>query len=196
MGTICACGPAIRQFIAYIQRTGTVMPSSSRQYPNEDFVRMRRRITLRDIFWYHRPNLTAGRVLDALPSCTQRAKEDVEATAQRSLLGDWRRKISGMIFSGNSAGNSMSSRSALPMQSSGMTVSQQESTRIGKKYKGWGLLKNESTGPSTDTQPPLLTDNSTTLNADRDYELANILADPVKTAEDDKRYSSISTERN
>ncbi len=113
MGIICACGPAIRQFVAYIQRTGTVMPSSSRQYPNEDFVRMRRRIALRDILWYHAPNLSAGRVLDAFPICTQMSKEDVEVTAQRSLLGDWRRKISGRIFTGNSAGNSMSSKSGV-----------------------------------------------------------------------------------
>ena len=163
MGIICACGPAIRQFIAYIQRTGTVMPSDSRQYPNEDFVKMRRRITLRDIFWYHAPNLKGGRVLDATPICTKMSNEDVEATAQRSLLGDWRRKISGRIFSGKSAGNSMSNRRGVPRGSGGMTVSQQEHTRIGKKYEGWELLNRERSGRSTDTQSPLSNDNRTTL---------------------------------
>ena len=163
MGIICACGPAIRQFVAYIQRTGTVMPSASRQYPNEDFVRMRRRITLRDIFWYHAPNLKGGRVLDATPIRSRMSNEDVEATAQRSLLGDWRRKISGRIFSGNSAGNSMSSKNSVPTESRGMTVSQQEHTRTGKKNEGWELLNRERSGRSTNTQSPLSNDNSTTL---------------------------------
>ena len=163
MGIICACGPAIRQFIAYIQRTGTVMPSDSRQYPNEDFVRMRRHITLRDIFWYQRPNLKGGRVLDATPICTRMSNEDVEATAQRSLLSDWRRKISGRIFSGNSVGDTLSSQRGVPTENRGMTVSQQERTRIGKKCEGWELLNRESLGRSTDKQSPLSNDNSTTL---------------------------------
>ena len=183
MGIICACGPAIRQFIAYIQRTGTLYPSSARQYPNEDFVKMRRRINLRDLIWYQAPTLIAGRVLDALPVRMQRFREDVEATAQRSLLGEWRRKIRGMVFSDDSAGNrSMSGMSGLRTGRTGVTVSQQESSRIGKKYKEWGLLKNQSIASSTTIQPPLLNDTRMMPNADRDYELANIFADPVKVA--------------
>ncbi|KAL8691417.1 MAG: hypothetical protein Q9218_003353 [Villophora microphyllina] len=152
MGIICACGPAIRQFIAYIQRTGSVFPSNSRQYPGEDFVKMRRRINLRDIFWFQAPNVIAGRVLDAFPVRTQRSKENVEATAQRSLLGDWRRKITGILSSGNSAGNrSTSSKGDLPMGSTSMTVSQQEKRRIGKKYKEWGLLKDQSATSGADS---------------------------------------------
>ena len=102
-------------------------------------------------------------MLDATPICTKMSNEDVEATAQRSLLGDWRRKISGRIFSGKSAGNSMSNRRGVPTENRGMTVSQQERTRIGKKCEGWELLNRESLGRSTDRQSPLSKDNSTTL---------------------------------
>ncbi|KAG8525208.1 uncharacterized protein KY384_008852 [Bacidia gigantensis] len=185
MGIICACGPAIRQFIAYIHRTGTVLPSSSRQCPNQDFVEMRRRIQLRDIFWYQGPNLIAGRVLDALPIRTQRSKEDVEATAQRSLLGDWRRTIKGKIFSG------MDSETSLWTRKTSVTTSQQESRRIGRKYREWGLLNSQSAASDIDIKSPILNGDKTILGADRDHELAKILADPVKAAEGDERHSSM-----
>ena len=153
MGIICACGPAIRQFVAYIHRTGTAFPSNARQHPNEDFVKMRRRINLRDLVWYQAPKLIAGRVLDAFPVRTQRSKEDVEATVRRSMLDSLSSKISGTMFGGNSAGNrSMSSKSDLATS----TVSQQERLCIGKKHRGWGYLKKDSTGSSTTTHPPLL----------------------------------------
>ena len=184
MGIICACGPALRQFIGYVKRTGTALPSKSRQYPNEDFVKMRRRINLRDLLWYQAPNLIAGRVLDALPVRTQRTKEDIEETAQRSVLGEWRRKISDIVSSGKSTGNH-----SMKWPSTGntdMKISQQESRRIGKKFNQWGFLKNGSPSSSIDTKPPLLNNDKTIQSADRDYELANILADPVKATEDDE----------
>lgn len=210
MGIICACGPSIRQFVAYIQRTGTALPSRSRQRPNEDFVKMRRRINIRDIFWYQSPHLTAGRVLDALPVRSQKSAQDVESTAQKSLLGEWRRKFGRGLF-GSTYGSSSDSRGTDTKGSSfGQTnysgssrgaanFSQNENTRIGRKYRGWGLLKDESTstGASNDsqTQPPFLNDDSAAMSANRDYELADALADPVKAAEGDARHSFMPTGR-
>ena len=51
LGTIMACGPALRQFFVYRNRTKTVLPSSQRQQPNEDFEDMRHRVNVRDFFW-------------------------------------------------------------------------------------------------------------------------------------------------
>ena len=65
LGIVLACGPAIRQFWAYRTRTKTSLPSQERQEPNEDFVKMRRRINLRDIFWYRKAQMVGNRVFDA-----------------------------------------------------------------------------------------------------------------------------------
>ena len=59
-GIIFASGPAIRQFIAYYRRVGTVLPSRRRQTPGGDFVKMRYRITFKDLFWYRRSGSNAG----------------------------------------------------------------------------------------------------------------------------------------
>ncbi|KAI9694315.1 MAG: hypothetical protein M1820_009039 [Bogoriella megaspora] len=52
MGMLFASCPVLRQLIAYIMRHGTMLPTKSRGPPNRDFIAMRKRITLRDIFWY------------------------------------------------------------------------------------------------------------------------------------------------
>lgn len=59
-GIIFASGPAIRQFVAYYRRVGTVLPSRRRQIPGGDFVEMRYRITFRDLFWYRRSGSNLG----------------------------------------------------------------------------------------------------------------------------------------
>lgn len=197
MGIICACAPAIRQFVAYVKRTGTVLPTKDRQYPNQDFVKMRRRINLRDIFWYQSPHLITGRVLEALPVGTQRSKDDVESTAQRSLLGDWRRNLSGKLFNSNRSHSSSrkfdskgSGSKAIP---GGTTLSQEQIFNIGKKYKGWRLLRDDKSSGSSDTKPPFLNDDSQMSSAGRDYELADTLADPSRTRGSDVRRPSIPT---
>lgn len=58
-GIIFASMPAIRQFVAYYRRVGTFLPSSQRQTPGGDFVKMRARITLRDIIWYRRSDTSS-----------------------------------------------------------------------------------------------------------------------------------------
>ena len=65
LGIIFACGPALRQFWAYRTRTHTSLPTKRRQYPNEDFKKMRARINLRDIFWYRKAPMVGNKVFDA-----------------------------------------------------------------------------------------------------------------------------------
>lgn len=60
LGIICASLPALRQLHAYRKRVKTALPTSERQPPNEDFARMRRKIHMRDIFWYRDPSSTAS----------------------------------------------------------------------------------------------------------------------------------------
>ena len=67
LGIIFACGPALRQFWAYRSRTHTTLPTKHRQYPNEDFVKMRYRVNLRDVFWYRRAQMIGNKVFDATP---------------------------------------------------------------------------------------------------------------------------------
>ena len=64
-GNIFACAPAIRQFFAYYHRVGTILPTEDRQKPDEDFVKLRRRINFRDIFWFRNADMVNGRVLEA-----------------------------------------------------------------------------------------------------------------------------------
>ena len=49
-GIIFACTPALRQFLAYRKKTKSFLLTKHRQYPNEDFEKMRYRINIRDIF--------------------------------------------------------------------------------------------------------------------------------------------------
>ncbi|KAI4234516.1 MAG: hypothetical protein L6R40_006721 [Gallowayella cf. fulva] len=65
LGILVACGPAIRQFCAYRGRTHTFLPSKQRQCPNQDFEKMRYRITMRDIIWYRKALMLGDRVIDA-----------------------------------------------------------------------------------------------------------------------------------
>ena len=44
----------MRQFFTYRRRMKTFLPTKSRNRPNDDFVAMRKRIKLRDIFWYRK----------------------------------------------------------------------------------------------------------------------------------------------
>lgn len=80
-GIIFASCPALRQFITYRKRVGTVLPSNKRQAPNADFVKMRRRINLRDIFWYRKPSMTNGRVLAPRQTFQFRYANDMPETA-------------------------------------------------------------------------------------------------------------------
>ncbi|KAI9703027.1 MAG: hypothetical protein M1820_006018 [Bogoriella megaspora] len=152
-GNIFACAPAIRQFIAYRQRVGTVWPTASRQKPNEDFVKSRRQITLRDIFWYRHADFVNNQIFEAKP-IVQKAIEppptddiaDLEKMAHASVLDSWLWKgrkrdsdLSGTTYSG------YSDRSNVHNRSSDLSpVDTNEQNRIDRSYRSWGLLREES----------------------------------------------------
>ena len=54
MGTFFACCPVIRQAIVYYWRHHTLLPVKGRNLPDQDFAAFRKRLTLRDIFWYRK----------------------------------------------------------------------------------------------------------------------------------------------
>lgn len=93
-GIIFASCPAVRQFVAYRRRVGTFFPSKHRQFPEQDFVRFRRRVNLRDIFWYRKASLNEGRVLGPQrlfhpPSDPSVSDQLSNATAKKSVLDVW-----------------------------------------------------------------------------------------------------------
>ena len=117
LGIIVACGPALRQLLAYRIRTGTFLPKRAlRQQPNEDFVKMRGRINLRDIFWYRKATTKRGRVVDARPIFQSKAAEmlpsssepspppktendNVAPEAKLSVLDMWQQRIKNLFSS-------------------------------------------------------------------------------------------------
>ena len=85
LGIILSCGPALRQFWAYKTRTKSVLPTRSRQYPNEDFEKMRFRVNLRDVIWYRKAQVVGNRVFDAMPIFRSRSPPpDVSGGSQQS----------------------------------------------------------------------------------------------------------------
>ena len=89
-GIIFASCPALRQMFAYRRRTGSFLRSNLRQPPDADFVAMRQRIQLRDIFWY------GGRPLDNQPraappghpppNCVSSGARSAAAAGEKSSL--------------------------------------------------------------------------------------------------------------
>ena len=117
-GIIFACAPAMRQLYVYRHRTGTFLSRKDRQRPNEDFRRMRRKINIRDIFWYRQAVLKEGRVSDAHPIFKHQANSDIECLAaperlpsdappvtQMSVMDWWEDKIK-RVFHRTSASQS------------------------------------------------------------------------------------------
>lgn len=112
-GIIFASCPALRQFFAYCNRVGTAKPTKKRQYPNADFTSMRRRIALRDIFWYRKPSLTGSRVADATPTSQMQNQSHNDsnlgdANSSKSPLDLWGGKLRGVFRNtfGSSNGDS------------------------------------------------------------------------------------------
>ena len=109
LGIIFACGPAIRQFYAYCHRTRSALPTNRRQYPNEDFEKMRIRVNLRDIFWFRQASMTGGRVFDATPMFQRSTPPNPinsdaqrEETVKKSVLDKWESKIRNLFTSHDS----------------------------------------------------------------------------------------------
>ena len=123
-GTGFACAPALRQLYSYYRRTGSLLPEKDRQRPNEDFLKMRRKINIRDIFWYRKAVLVNGRVREAFPIFQRRTTTDTEGLAdterlalqghlpkgappvtQKSVVDWWEGKIK-RVFRGSSSSQS------------------------------------------------------------------------------------------
>ncbi|KAL9094317.1 MAG: hypothetical protein Q9165_003458 [Trypethelium subeluteriae] len=117
-GTGFACAPAIRQLYGYYRRTGTILPGKDRQSPNEDFLKMRRKVNIRDIFWYRQAILKDGRIRDAYPIFQRKTGSDIERLAvperlpsdappvtEKSVLDWWEGGIK-KVFCGSSASRS------------------------------------------------------------------------------------------
>ena len=108
-GIIFASCPALRQLLAYRRRTGHLLPTKGRQPPNADFVSMRHRINLRDIFWYRKTSLeNQPRV-----SPPGRARRGSEAGGQNSsldLLGNKLRNLFALTPASSHASHGVGSR--------------------------------------------------------------------------------------
>ena len=118
-GIIFASAPALRQFAAYISHRRTVFPTRNRQDPEEDFIRFRRRVNLRDLFWFRTPSVIEGRVIKPQrlfypPSADQISdsetlvgeteKKQAEQAAKNSMLDVMRGRLKNMV--GGGGGNS------------------------------------------------------------------------------------------
>lgn len=108
LGIIIACGPAIRQFWAYRSRTHTSLPTKNRQYPNEDFVKMRYRVNLRDILWYRKAQVVGNKVYDATPIFRSESPPPDASSGHpqgssqvsNSVLDVWEKRIKSLSSSG------------------------------------------------------------------------------------------------
>lgn len=108
LGIIFACGPAIRQYWAYRSRTHTSLPTKQRQYPNEDFEKMRYRINLRDIVWYRKAQMVGNRVYDAAPIFRSKSPPpdasnghpQNSSQVSHSVLDVWEKRIKGVFSTG------------------------------------------------------------------------------------------------
>ena len=109
LGIIFACGPAIRQFWAYRSRTHTSLPTNDRQYPNEDFVKMRYRVNLRDILWYRKAQMVGSKVYDATPIFRSKSPPPDASSGQaqsssqvsHSVLDVWEKRIKRVFSTGH-----------------------------------------------------------------------------------------------
>ena len=101
--TLFACGPAIRQLFMYRHRTKTFLPTKARQYPNEDFEKMRWRINVRDILWYRKPAVINGRVFEAQRTFLDtRSTNDLDRSgvASQSALSLLERRVRNFFHTG------------------------------------------------------------------------------------------------
>ncbi|KAI9667146.1 MAG: hypothetical protein M1831_001323 [Alyxoria varia] len=158
-GIIIACLPALRQFGAYRVRTGTFMPDrSKRQEPNEDFVKMRRRINLRDIFWYRKAVSTGGRVMDARPIFQAKTpmgptpppkteQDGISRRAQVSALDSWQHRVKDLFSTSASReeGNARRKWFGVPLWSV-------PDTRRSSDQEHLAGLENDTNGTTTTTR--------------------------------------------
>ena len=104
---IVACDPALRQFWTYRKRTKSWLSIKKRQYPNENFKKMRYRINLRDIFWYRKTPMIGDRVYEAArifrneSSSSDAISGDPQNSTKikNSVLDSWKNRIQNVMNS-------------------------------------------------------------------------------------------------
>ena len=107
LGITFACCPALRQLFAYYAKTRSFKPPSPPHTPNEDFIRMRRHVNLRDIFWYSQPQsgltsvVSGGPVYPPEEEIDREAKEVAEEAAKRSPMDILRIRTRNMFAKGS-----------------------------------------------------------------------------------------------
>ena len=178
-GITFACGPAVRQFFAYRARTGTFLPSRQRAPPNEDFTRMRHRITLRDIVWF-RPTAFTNSAVSRDP--------DVEATAKTSVLDMLWGRLQYSIPGVSSNSRSTVDVGDLKENKRRLREPSAEHGNIEERKKIWTFLPRgtRADNSSNATSAPFLHENSgismtTSGEHPRDFDLSEMLADPVRS---------------
>ncbi|KAI9727271.1 MAG: hypothetical protein M1828_006890 [Chrysothrix sp. TS-e1954] len=141
-GIIFASAPAIRQFVAYRKRVGTFKVTSKRQYPEEDFVSFRRRVNLRDIFWYRKASLNEDRVTKPQrafhpPKMLDTPSADHSgATAEKSLLDIWGDRTKRLFGSGSAP--STRANNSTSMSSSGGGIR----GKLSRKFPNWEVMRS------------------------------------------------------
>ena len=166
LGIIFASAPALRQLLAYLLRTRTVLPSARRQAPGADFVAMRRRVKLRDMFWYSKPPPGPG----AVPMTDHTNKDGRpryrDREAANSPLDAFGKHVKAVLSFGSSRAGGGGPGSAprkhgsgarrlrsLDMESGAAATAPaqaSDSNRIRGKYEAWGLPPGVDTGTSED----------------------------------------------
>lgn len=174
-GIAFACGPAIRQFLAYRRRTGSVLPTSRRQPRNADFIRTRRRVYARDIAQSLAEQGEDPRRAEA--RADQDARQNPEAA--RSVVDSWHGRLKGLLSwtTVSRSRGSTSNRARIPSAESGPTLGKEVGTtnvsdpvsNSGKrsmleKYRRWGILPGSKSDGSVNPHGPFLLDDSAPSN--------------------------------
>ncbi|KAI9670325.1 MAG: hypothetical protein M1831_006539 [Alyxoria varia] len=104
LGIFFASAPMLRQFTTYVSRRRTFLPSTSTDSPaqmNGDFLRMRRKIRWRDVFWY-RPldDSSVGKLYPKTGGKMMREPTNEDKEVRESALDRVWKRI-GRAFGGN-----------------------------------------------------------------------------------------------
>ena len=117
-GLVFACGPALRQLVVHVLRNKTILPRRRQQLPDEDFMKMRKKVKLRDIFWFRNPHasqlatFTGSPVYPPEHYIDSGTQQRAERAAKKSPLDSW--KANAMAVFGKSSPNETLSSEGSP----------------------------------------------------------------------------------
>ena len=107
-GIVFACCPALRQLVVHVVRTRSIIPRRRQQESEADFIKMRKKVRLRDIFWYRKPHTSQLATFTGAPvypperEIDSRTLQHAEETAKKSPLNLWRTSL-GAVFGSRKA---------------------------------------------------------------------------------------------